>query len=253
MLLLLGGFAIAYNLSIALHELGHAIMYPIAGEQMIEFVLNPFSWSWASGENLSVTVLWGGVTLGLFLALVPLMLTFMIRSILFRFLSKILAACAFLINGIYLSMGAVFGFGDGGDLVFAGTNSTFIIVLGFLYILISFLFWADLQFHIGMDDNTVISRRTLVVLGGISPYMVVIFLYNLIHNPKQVTMWGGLAGAGLLAALLISASGHLWSRFVRKSNGSTDVSRHYALPVMIVGLMVILAEFIIFGTPPNPF
>ncbi len=59
MLLFLGGFIIAYNLTIAFHELGHAIMYPIAGEQMIEFVLNPFSWSWAAGERLSVTVLWG--------------------------------------------------------------------------------------------------------------------------------------------------------------------------------------------------
>ena len=252
-LFLLGGFAIAYNLSIALHELGHAIMYPIAGEQMNEFVLNPFSWSWASGERLNVTVLWGGVTLGLFLALIPWMLTYMIRSSLFRFLSKILAACAFLINGIYLSMGAVFGFGDGGDLVFTGTHSAFIIGLGFLYILISFLFWSDLQLHMGMDGHTVFGRRALVVLGGIFPYMAVIFFYNLIHNPQQITMWGGLAGAGLLAALLISVAGHFWSRFVRKPYGSEDVSRHYALHVMIAGLMVILAEFVVFGTPANPF
>ena len=253
MLFFLGGFAIAYNLTIALHELGHAIMYPIAGERMIEFVLNPFSWSWASGERLSVTVLWGGVTLGLFLALIPLMLTYKIRSTLFRFLSKMLAACGFLINGVYLSMGAVFGFGDGGDLIFAGTNSIFVVVLGLLYILISFLFWSDLQRHMGMDDHTVFSRRAYVIIGGIAPYMAVIFLYNLIHNPRQITMWGSLAFAGLLAASMISVSGHLWSRFVRKPNGSEDLSGCYASRILVLGLMVILAEFIVFGTPPNPF
>lgn len=253
MLFLLGGFSIAYNLSIALHELGHTIMYPIAGVKMVEFVLNPFSWSWAAGERLSVTVLWGGVTLGLFLALIPLILSLRIRSNLFRFLSKILAACSLLINGIYLSMGAVFHFGDGGDLVSTGIHSPLIIGLGFLYILISFPFWADLQIYVGIDNHTVFSRRVLVVLGGIVPYMAVILFYNLIHNPRQITMWGGLASAGLLAALLISISGHLWSRFVKKVNGSEDLPRHYALHLLIVGLILILAEFVVFGTPDNPF
>ena len=253
MLLFLGGFIIAYNLTIAFHELGHAIMYPIAGEQMIEFVLNPFSWSWAAGERLSVTVLWGGVTLGLFLALIPMILTYPIRSALFRFLSKMLAACAFLINGIYLAMGAVFGFGDGGDLVYTGADSAFIVLLGILYILISLLFWSDLQFYLGMDKKTFLYQRVFIVTGGIFPYMTVIFLYNLIHNPKQMTMWGGLAGAGILAALLISVSGHLWSRLARKTHVPEDLSRHYALHVLIAGLMVITAEFVVFGTPPNPF
>lgn len=252
-LFFLGGFTIAYNFSIALHELGHTIMYPIAGVKIVEFVLNPFSWSWATGERLSVTVLWGGVSLGLFLALIPLILSLKIRSNLFSFLSKILAACSLLINGIYLSMGAVFRFGDGGDLVSTGIHSPLIIGLGFLYILISFLFWADIQFYLGMDDHTVFSRRVLVVLGGIVPYMAVIFFYNLIHNPRQIKMWGGLASAGFLAALLISVSGHLWSRFIRKSNGSEDLSRHYALHLLIVGLIVMLAEFVVFGAPDNPF
>jgi hypothetical protein len=251
--LLLGGFAIVYNLSIALHELGHTILYPIVGERMIEYVLNPFSWSWATGEKYNVFVLWGGVTLGQFFSLIPLLLTHKIRSTLFVFLSRLLAACSFLINGIYLSMGAVFGFGDGGDLAFLGMNATFIITLGILYILIALVFWSDLQHHLGMDSHTAIGQRIKVIMGGIAPYMMVIFFYNLIHNSGQITMWGGLAGAGLLAALLISVSGHLWSRRVRKSNGLDNVSRHYALHVLVAGLLVILAEFIIFGMPPNPF
>lgn len=252
-LFLLGAFSIGYNLAIAFHETGHVIMYPLAGEKMTEFVLNPFSWSWAAGKNLSVPVLWGGVTLGLFFALIPLLLSMFIRSPLFRYLSRILASCAFLINGIYLAMGTLFGFGDGGDLVYTGASPIFIVGLGSLYILLSLVFWSHIQYYLGLDHKSPFRQRTLILFGGIAPYMAIIFLYNLIHNPTQLSMWGGLSIAGLIMAFLISLCGHLQSRFFPQPRNTPDLSHHYALPVLIFALLVILIEFTIFGMPDNPF
>ncbi|GEM_PF-1627030 len=252
-LFFLGAFAIGYNLAVAFHETGHVIMYPLAGEKMTEFVLNPFSWSWAAGKNLSIPVLWGGVTLGLFLALIPLILSMFIRMPLFRFLSRLLAACAFLINGIYLVMSALFGFGDGGDLVYTGASPIFIVGLGSLYILLSLVCWSHIQYYLGLDHKTPFGQRTLVLFGGIAPYMSLIFLNNLIHNPTQLSMWGGLSIAGLVMSFLISICGHLRRRFFPQLRNTPDLSHHYALPVLIFALLIILTEFIIFGMPDNPF
>lgn len=252
-LLFAGSFAITYNIAIAFHELGHVLAYSMVDEQMIEFVLNPFSWSWATSKNSNIFVLWGGVTFGQIFALIPLIFIFKIKSNLFVFLSKLLAACAFLINGLYLSAGALLNFGDGGSLVYIGLNSTLIIIIGIVYLLISFVFWSDLQRHLGIDNQTALVDRVKIIVGGIAPYMILIIIYNLLHNSSQIIMWGGLAVFGILAAFLIAFLGNLWTFYVNRHNESKVVSLSNAKQVMIVGLLVVIAEFIIFGTPPNPF
>lgn len=253
-LLFAGSFAITYNIAIALHELGHAIAYIIDGAQVSEFVLNPFSWSWAEANNLNnrIFALWGGVTFGQILALMPLLFISKMKST-FVFLSKLLAACAFLINGLYLSAGALLNFGDGGTLVYLGLNSTVIIIIGIIYLLISFVFWSDLQRHLGIDNQTALVIRIKIVVGSIAPYMILIIIYNLLHNSSQIIMWGGLAVFGIFAAFLIAFLGNLWTLYVSRHTESKVVSFSNAKKVLIFGLLVVITEFIIFGTPPNPF
>jgi len=254
-LLLLGGFAVTFNIAIAFHELGHTIAYLIDGGQVSEFVLNPFSWSWAEAQNLNnrIFALWGGVTFGQILAIIPLVFILKIKSAIYKFLAKLLAACAFLINGLYLSAGAIMNFGDGGTLVYLGVSSSLIIIIGLIYLLISFAFWSDLQRHIGMNRQTVLKNRIKIVTGSITPYMIIIIIYNLLHNSTQIIMWGGLAVFGILSAFLIAFLGDLWNRHVIKNNQSKVVSLSYSRKLLTVGLLIILAEFIVFGTPPNPF
>ena len=254
-LLLLGSFAIVYNFAIAFHELGHVIAYLIDGGEVSEFVLNPFSWSWAEARNLNnrIFTLWGGVTFGQILAIIPLVCIIKIKSTLFVFLAKLLAACAFLINGLYLSAGTILNFGDGGTLVHLGVNSSLAMIIGIVYLLISFLLWSDLQRHIGMNSQTTFINRIKIVTGGITPYMIVIIIYNLLHNSLQIVMWGGLAIFGILATFLIAFLGNLWDRYVIKNKASRIISLSYAWILVTVGLLVILAEFIIFGMPANPF
>jgi len=250
--LFIGSFAIAYNIAIAFHELGHVVAYLIVDEPIIEFVLNPFSWSWSTGNNFNIFVLWGGVTFGQFFALLPLLLIFKIKSTLFVFLSKLLAACAFLVNGIYLSLGAIWDFGDGGSLVYLGINTSIIIIIGSIYFLISFLLWSDLQYHLGLNKQTSLINRMTIIVGSIAPYMILIIIYNLVHNSDQIIMWTGLAVFGILTAFLIAFFGNLWTRMF-KYQPTKIVSLNDSWKIFSFGLLIVIAEFIIFGTPPNPF
>lgn len=253
-LLLLGGFAITYNIAIAFHELGHVIAYLINGAVVSEFVLNPFSWSWAEARNLNNRIfgLWGGVTFGQILAVVPFVCILRIKSTMFVFLAKLLAAVSFLINGLYLAAGSILNFGDGGSLVYLGVSSSLLIVFGIMYLLISFLFWSDLQRYI-MDKQTSFISRMKIVSGSIMPYMILIIIYNLLHNYSQIVMWGGLAVFGMLVTIPIAFSGKLWNRYAVKNNESRVVSHSHAWKLLAGGLLVILAEFVVFGTPTNPF
>jgi len=253
--LLLGGFGMAFNLAIALHESGHCIAYLLDGAGIHEFILNPFSWSWAEATHLTHRIfgLWGGVTFGQLLALIPLLFSLWIRPAWFAFFSRLLAATAFLVNAIYLTGGAFLNFGDGGMLVSLGTEKTTIIVLGLIYLAVSLLFWSDIQRFLGMDRDTSFPSRLQTMVCGITPYMALILIYNLIHNPRQLAMWGGMAAAGLISAFLIALSGHLWAKRKGKPAVKELIVESTALKFLAAGLMVILAEFVIFGTPPNPF
>ncbi len=251
-IMFMGGFAIAYNIAIALHELGHVLAYSMVDEQLVEFVLNPFSWSWAASRNLNVFVLWGGVTFGQLFALLPLLMLPKVKTPLFLLLSKLLAACAFLINGIYLLLGALLHFGDGGSLVYVGFNTYFIVGIGVLYFGLSFLFWAHLQQHVGMNSRTPLPVRITIIAGGIVPYMLIIFIYNLLHNTDQIIMWSGLALFGIIVSFLIALMGNWWANYF-SHDGARLVGAENAWRLFSIGLLVILVEFVIFGTPPNPF
>ena len=251
--LFMGAFTIAYNLAIGLHETGHVLAYLLAGEEMVEFVLNPFSWSWATGRQFNVFVLWGGVTFGQLFALVPYLWARKSGSPLFLFLAKTLAASSLLINGIYLCLGALLNFGDGGSLVHMGLSPFIPVVSGSVYMLASLFFWTDLQPHLGLGASTPLKIRCMVITGGIGPYMALIFIYNLRHNPGQLAIWGGLAGAGIAAAVGIAIAGRLFSGKTGSGSSAEVAAGRNACPVLVSGLLIIIAEFIIFGMPANPF
>lgn len=254
-LVLFGGFSIAYNISIAFHELGHTIAVFIDGGQTQEFVLNPFSWSWNLGQdvsNLAFTA-WGGVTFGLLLALAPLLLVCKIRTAGLLFLCKLVAACALLINGIYLLVGCLFDFGDGGELVRLGTKPSIIVSIGIVYMLVSLAFWSSLQRHLGLSNSTPLRRRLFVIIGGIAPYMILIFLYNLLHNSRQILIWAGFAAIGVIASFIVAVIGNLWDIYRTKKADCEMIQQNYAYKILIAGMLVIMLEFLIFGAPNNPF
>ncbi|MBS2098167.1 hypothetical protein [Carboxylicivirga linearis] len=253
-LLLIGGFAIAYNTSVALHELGHTVAVLIDGGQIQEFVLNPFSWSWNLGQNVSniTFTAWGGVTFGLFFSMLPFLLNFIIHSGTYQFLSKITAAYALLFNGVYLVAGTLFDFGDGGELADLGISKELLLILGSIYLISSFIIWINLQYHLGMNKQTSFLQRLGVITIGFAPYLFLIYLYNQIHNAHQILIWGGFALVGILLAFLIAIAGYWGVRgMIQKQPKVIPLNKDWL--ILVIALLIIIAEFVVFGTPDNPF
>lgn len=254
-LLLFGAFAIDFNLAIAFHELGHATAVIINGGQIQEFVLNPFSWSWSLGGDVRdiLFTAWGGVTIGLGYTLVPLFYMRFAKTNNTRLVIKLLAGLGFLMNGIYLIFGVLFNVGDGGELVSLGVSSLLIWAMGIVYVLIALWIWSEVQRFLGIDPRESFFCRLLVLTAGIAPYMALIVLYNYLFNPEQLFLWGGFACAGVVLSGMFAICGYQYSRGTFKDFYPVNITGLNALIMFSIGTLVILAEFLIFGTPQHPF
>jgi hypothetical protein len=254
-LLLFGAFIISFNLTVAFHELGHASAILIDGGQIQEFILNPFSWSWNLGRDVQdiLFTAWGGVTIGLVYTLIPLLFIRIMRHNGLKLVIKMLAGLGFLINGIYIVIGVILNVGDGAELTRLGVNHIPLLIMGISYILIALVIWSDAQKNLGIDPHERLSRRLLVMLAGVAPYMAMIVLYNYLYNSKQLLLWVGFAATGVAAACLFALCGHLWAKRVYRNTQQVEVSGLSGLTMMAMGILVILAEFLVFGTPKHPF
>ena len=256
-LLLFGSFSIAFNLAIACHELGHALAMVLDRVGIKEFHLNPFSWSWTFPESLNHALFTasGGITFGLMFALLPLIGTIWIRSVYFRIPAFMTAGFAFSINGIYLIAGVFFRIGDGGELLQYGVPRILIVTIGCLYLLISLLILTSIQPVLGIKKSSSFQKRFLIWALGIIPYLLIMFIYNLFLNQKEVWLWFSFALGGVLLVLVVSISGHLWVR-VHRALGEInrlEVGWKPVVMILVFGLVIIIGELIVFGIKQNPF
>jgi hypothetical protein len=254
-LLLFGAFIIGFNLAVAFHELGHATAVLIDGGQIQEFVLNPFSWSWNLGRNVQdiLFTAWGGVTIGLGYTFIPLFFIRLVKNNVMKLVIKLLAGTGFLINGIYLIFGVLYKVGDGAELTSIGVSPAMLLVMGSVYVLFSLVIWSDVQRNLGIDPQESFSRRLLVMIAGVAPYMAMIVLYNYLFNSEQLILWCGYAVTGVALACLFALCGHLWAKQVYGGAHHVEVSGLNGFILLLIGILVILMEFLIFGTPQHPF
>ncbi len=256
-LLLFGCFCIGFNAAIAFHELGHAFAMVLDGVHIKEFFLNPFSWSWTFPESLNnplFTAL-GGVSFGLLFAILPSIGTIWIRSAYFRIPAFMTAGFAFSINGIYLVTGVFFKVGDGGELIQYGVSHILILSLGSLYLIVALFLLAAIQPLLGINKNISLVKRFLIIGAGIIPYLLMIFLYNLLLNKKETLLWFSFVLAGVLLILLVSVVGYFWARMHK---GFYEINRSKVgwgpvIMALILGFVIIVGELIIFGNKENPF
>jgi len=256
-LLLFGSFCIGFNISIAFHELGHAFAVILDGGTIQEFVLNPFSWSWNLGENVNnpIFTAWGGITFGLLFAIIPAIFIIWVKSLSFRVPILATAGCAFLINGIYLLMGILFNIGDGGELIHYGVSPVVIFLLGCIYFLTAIFIWIIIQPLLGINSSTLFIKRLLILISGISPYLLMIFLYNLSFNKRQLLLWSSFALVGIITVFIFSVAGHFWSKFDIKLNKAhhEKAAHRPVIIVNIIALSIIIGELLLFGMRDNPF
>jgi hypothetical protein len=256
-LLIFGSFCIGYNLAIACHELGHALAMVLDGVGVREFHLNPFSWSWTFPRSLKHELFTasGGITFGLLLALIPLVLTIRIRSPYFRIPAFMTAGFALSINGIYLVAGVFFRMGDGGELIQYGIAPMPIVLLGGLYLIGSLVILAVVQPELGIGTSCPFTYRFFMLASGITPYLLIIFVYNRFLNQKETLLWLSFALAGVFLVFLISVAGHFRARRLRIS-GETHRSESgwkFVVVILVAGVGVVLAELLFFGIKLNPF
>lgn len=256
-LLLFGCFCIGFNATIAFHELGHAFAMVLDGVHIKEFFLNPFSWSWTFPESLNnpLFTAFGGVSFGLLFAILPFIGTIWIRSAYFRIPAFITAAFACAINGIYLVAGTFFKVGDGGELIQYGVSQILILSLGSLYLIAALILLAVIQPLLGINKNISIVKRFLIFGTGIIPYLLMIFLYNLLLNKKEILLWFSFVLAGVLLILLLSIVGYFWARMHKElcEINRSKVGWGPVIMALILGFVIIIGELIIFGVKENPF
>ncbi|UCE41891.1 MAG: hypothetical protein JSV17_02595 [Candidatus Aminicenantes bacterium] len=254
-LLLSGAFIIAFNLAVAFHELGHATAVLIDGGQIQEFVLNPFSWSWNLGRGVRDVLFtaWGGVTIGLVYTVVPLLFIRLVKHNGMKLVIKLLAGLGFLINGIYLIIGVIFNVGDGAELTRLGVSPVLVLVMGIAFVFIALIIWSKAQGNLGIAPRERFSCRLLVLITGVAPYMAMIVLYNYQYNSEQLVLWGGFAATGVAAAGLFALCGHLWAKQVSSGSHPIEVSGLSGFIMMLMGILMVMAEFLVFGTPQHPF
>ena len=254
-LLLFGAFIIDFNLAVAFHELGHATAVLIDGGQIQELVLNPFSWSWNLGRSVRdiLFTAWGGVTIGLAYTVIPLFFVRLVKHSGMKLVIKLLAGLGFLINGIYLIFGVLYNVGDGAELTSLGVSPTLLSVMGIVYVLFALIIWSEVQRNLGIASQDSLSRRLLVMIAGVAPYMAMIVLYNYLFNSEQLILWCGYALAGVVLAGLFALCGHLYAKQVYGGTHHVEVSGLNGFIMLSIGILVILMEFLIFGTPQHPF
>ena len=256
-LLIFGSFCIGYNLAIACHELGHALAMVLDGVGVRQFHLNPFSWSWTFPRSLKHELFTasGGISFGLLLALIPLVLTIRIRSPYFRIPAYMTAGFALSVNGIYLVAGVFFRMGDGGELIRYGIAPMPIVLLGGLYLIGSLVILAVVQPELGIGTSCPFTCRFFMLASGITPYLLIIFVYNRFLNQKETLIWLSFALAGVFLVFLISVSGHFRARssrsFVETNRSVLDWK--FVVVILVAGVGVVLAELLFFGIKPNPF
>lgn len=254
-LLLFGAFTIGFNLSVAFHELGHATAVLIDGGQIQELVLNPFSWSWNLGRNVQdiLFTAWGGVTIGLGYTIIPLFFVRQVKNNGMKLVIKLLAGIGFLINGIYLIFGVLYNAGDGAELTGLGVSPILLSTMGSVYVLFALIIWSEAQRNLGIDPQESFSRRLLVMIAGVAPYMAMIVLYNYLFNLEQIILWCGYAVTGVALAVFFALCGHLYAKQVYSGANHVEISGLNGFIMSLIGLLVILMEFLIFGTPQHPF
>ena len=133
-----------------------------------------------------------------------------------------------------------------------GISPVLILIMGNVYVLCSLIICSDAQKNLGINPQASFSTRLLVMMAGISPYMLMIVLYNYFFNSEQLLLWGGFAVTGVASAGLLALCGYLWARHVQRGI-TAQISIRNAFAMLFMGALVVLGEFLFFGTPKHPF
>jgi hypothetical protein len=98
-------------------------------------------------------------------------------------------------------------------------------------------------------------KRFIIFGTGIIPYLLMMFLYNMILNKREILLWFSFLLAGVLLVSALSIVGYFWAR---THKGFSEINRSKigwgpVIMVLILGFVIIIGELIISGVKENFF
>jgi hypothetical protein len=191
-LLLFGSFAFGYNASIVLHELGHAAGYWLTGGTVEHIIIHPFSWSRCIGSSVSAYpgfTTWAGVLFGTLMGLLLVVGSWRWRSP-FAVLPIMTGVVSCIHNGLYLVYDCLAHTGgDANILVLYGTPRALVIAVGLLMVGVGVILGVMCLPLIGIRPSDGIKSRSLVLFGGLLPYGIAEFVYDLLYDRQGLGEW----------------------------------------------------------------
>jgi len=193
-LLLLGSFALGFNATTLLHEVGHVLSLWAIGGRVDRIALHPFSWSYtffASAPKYPAFVTASG---SLFGVLSGLVLVAVVRRLRAAWTAPVLAAgvCCVVGNGTYLCIDSIMqGGGDATSLVRAGAPWGVVFYVALLILLVGFELSFMLLPRVGVGDSVSLTGRMAVLCCGVGAYFIGMFVHNLIWDRAAFVFWLG--------------------------------------------------------------
>lgn len=191
-LLLLWSFVFGCNASTVLHELGHAIAYWTTSGTVEDIIIHPFSWSYCIPGSVSGYpnfTTWGGVVFGTLMGLLLVAAVWRWRGP-YVILVIMTGVVSCIHNGSYLIYDCLTASdGDATILISYGTSKLLIIIVGLVMTGIGVILAGICPALIGIGPNDGVKLRILVFSGGILPYALVQFIYDLLYNKEELGQW----------------------------------------------------------------
>lgn len=208
-LLLFGSFSIASNISIVLHELGHATAAWLSGGRVFGITLHPFSWSYCYAVSPNPVFLAAGGVLFSSLAGVLLFMCLMRWPKPYLLPLLLIGPITLINNGDYLLVDyLVKSGGDACSLTALGIAPLIIIVVSIVSLVLGFAFSVQLVRKANLLEGNFKMRLAVIGL-GILPYSLMAFVWNFFFNRSEALIWLTYTASETVLCVLFAAVTHL--------------------------------------------
>lgn len=235
-LLILGSFAIAYNISMLLHESCHLSAALLTGGTCDGLYINPFSWSYskATSPNPFLLVMAGPFGSSI-LGVIPFYLAYnWYRPVLLPIL--LIGPVILIFNGGYLFIDTLMrSGGDGCFMIEKGLSPILIIIIAIALLLA------------GLGLSILVIRRTGMLWGdfkdrlitlslGIMPYIAAMLIWNLFYNHSEIMLWLIYVVFGVISIVLSAIPPY---RHIIPSNQPYPLQRKVILMINLFAISLI--------------
>ena len=251
---LFGCLCVGTNLAVVLHEAGHAFGALLAGGEVYEITVHPFSGSQASYDVPDKDLAYflghgGGFVFGTLFGLILLLLAKIFQRGTALYLLAYTIGTWSMLNGLYLAVGSIRPFGDVLLLIQLGIGKLPLGIAGALLVVTFFALFRDLLASVGLRQSDPYSKWVLVCEGAILPNLLAVPVYHLLVsntlNKSIIQSFIPFLVCITIVILIAATCGYLLRG--RTANIVTAKPQwQRAGIVCIIGFAVIVTELIVF-------